>query len=150
MHLHLIYQLPAPRERVFAAMTDPAVLQRCIPGCEQMIKDGEDSYEAHLQVGFAGLKGKYRGRARVEDRRPPESYTLTVDGKGAPGFVRATSRMCLGEKGEGTEVICDADVQIGGVIAAVGSRLLDAAARKMADDFFRALSRELTPMSAAQ
>lgn len=108
-----------------------------------MIQDGDDSYEAHLKVGFAGLKGSYRGHARLEDRRTPESYTLTVDGKGAPGFVRAVSKMEFAEKGETTEVVCDADVQIGGVIAAVASRLVDAAARKLADDFFRALSGEL-------
>ena len=144
MHLHLTYQLAAPRDRVFAAMTDPAVLQRCIPGCEQMIQNGEDSYEAHLRIGFAGLSGMYRGRARLEDRRAPESYTLTVDGKGAPGFVRAVSKLQFSEQGEGTEVVCDADVQVGGVIAAVASRLVDAAARKLADDFFRALSGELS------
>ena len=144
MHLQLTYTLPAPRERVFAAMTDPAVLQRCIPGCEQMVQNGEDSYDAHLKVGFAGLKGTYKGHARVQDRQPPESFTLSVDGKGAPGFVRATSRMQFSDKGDATEVVCDADVQIGGVIAAVGSRLIDAAARKLADDFFRALAAELT------
>ncbi|MBI3263696.1 MAG: carbon monoxide dehydrogenase subunit G [Acidobacteria bacterium] len=124
-------------------MTDPAVLQRCIPGCERMVQEGDDSYEAHIRVGFAGLNGLYRGRARLQDRQAPESYTLTVDGKGAPGVVRAVSKLRFAEAGELTDVVCDADVQIGGVIAAVASRLVDAAARKLADDFFRALSGEL-------
>src|SRR5579872_1002107 len=119
MKLSAQFSVSAPRERVYAALTDPIVLQRCIPGCEQLTASGEDRYDARIKIGMAGLKGTYTGRAELRDRQPPDSFTLSVDGKGAPGFVRAASRMTLAATDAGTEVGCDADVHVGGLIAAV-------------------------------
>jgi len=133
----------AGRERVFAALLDPGVLQRCIPGCEALTETAPDTYAATLKVGVAGMKGTYTGRAAIADKRPPDSLTLTVDGKGGPGFVRGSAVLALSADGDSTRIACDADVQVGGLIAAVGSRLVEAAARKMADDFFRQLAAEL-------
>ena len=135
--------VPAPRDRVFAALVDPSILQRSIAGCESLIEIAPDVYEAKLKIGVAGLKGSYAGKASIRDKQPPESLTLGVEGKGAPGFVRGTAALALTEDGGSTRVACDADVQVGGLIAAVGSRLIEAAAKKMADDFFSQLSREL-------
>lgn len=137
------YVLGAPPDRVYAALTDPAVLQRAIPGCESLTPAAENTYEAKIKTGAAGLKGTYSGRAELRDLRPPEGFTLVVDGRGAPGFVRATARIALSAVGTGTQVACDADVQVGGLIAAVGSRLVDAAARQQMDEFFRRLGAEL-------
>jgi uncharacterized protein len=128
---------------VFAALTDPAVLQRCIPGCESLVETAPDAYAATLKVGVAGMKGMYTGRAAIANRQPPDSLTLTVDGKGAPGFVRGTAILTLSDDAGSTRVACDGDVQVGGLIAAVGSRLVEAAARKMAEDFFRQLAQEI-------
>jgi carbon monoxide dehydrogenase subunit G len=133
----------APRERVFAALIDPAMLQRTIPGCESLTAVAEDTYEATLKVGVAGLKGTYSGKAAVRDQQPPESLTISFEGKGGPGFVRGTAAIRLSEEGGATRVASDADVQVGGLIAAVGSRLVEAAAKKLADDFFRQLSAAL-------
>jgi carbon monoxide dehydrogenase subunit G len=144
MRLTITSVVPASRERVFAALIDPVVLQRCIPGCESLTEVAEDTYEATLKVGVAGLKGAYTGKATVRDKQPPESLTLGVEGKGGPGFVRGTAAVRLSADGDQTRVACDADVQVGGLIAAVGSRLVEAAAKKMADDFFKRLSQELT------
>jgi hypothetical protein len=144
MKLSLTSRIPAPRDRVFAALTDPAVLQRCIPGCESLTETSPDVFEAALKIGVAGLKGSYKGTASIRDRRPPESLTLGLDGKGGPGFVRGTAAIALTADGEATRVACDADVLVGGLIAAVGSRLIEAAAKKMADDFFTQLSQTLT------
>jgi uncharacterized protein len=137
--------VPAPRERVFAALVDPSILARCIPGCESLNETSPDVYEATLKIGIAGLKGTYAGKAAIRDKRPPESLTLEVDGKGGAGFVRGAAIMSIGpgETAEYTRVDCTADVQVGGLIAAVGSRLVEAAAKKLADDFFRQLSIEL-------
>jgi carbon monoxide dehydrogenase subunit G len=135
--------VPAPRDRVFAALIDPAILQRCIPGCESLIETAPDEYQATLKIGIAGLKGTYTGKAVIRDRRPPEALTLAVEGKGGPGFVRGSAAIALTPDGESTRVACDADVQVGGLIAAVGSRLVEAAAKKLADDFFRQLSTSL-------
>jgi carbon monoxide dehydrogenase subunit G len=137
--------VPAPPARVFAALVDPAVLLRAIPGCESLTTVSPGVYEATMRIGVAGLKGTYTGKASVRDERPPSALTLAFDGKGGPGFVRGSAAIALAaEQGDtATRVACDADVQVGGVIAAVGSRLIQAAATKMADDFFRRLSDAL-------
>ncbi len=130
----------APRERVFDALVDPSVLRLAIPGCEELVETGPDAYRARLRIGVAGLKGSYSGTAVIKDRQPPEALTIAFDGKGGPGFVRGTSAIRLRPEGDNTRVECDGDVQVGGLIASVGSRLIEAAARKLTDDFFRALA----------
>ena len=134
----------ADRARVFAALTDPAILQRAIPGCESLTAIGPDAYEATLKIGVAGLKGSYKGNASIRDKQPPDSLTLTFEGKGGPGFVRGSAAIALGDEAGSTRIETTADVQVGGLIAAVGSRLVEATARKLADDFFRQLSQQLT------
>ena len=146
MKLVLESTVAADRGRVFAALVDPAILQRCIPGCESLTATGDDAYAATLKVGVAGMKGTYTGKAAITDKQPPDSMTLSFDGKGGPGFVRGSAALAFiadGPDGKGTRVACDADVQVGGLIAAVGSRLVEAAARKLADDFFRQLADAL-------
>ena len=128
---------------MFDALVDPAVMQRCIPGCESMVACGADTYDATLKIGVAGLKGTYTGRTTIANRQRPDSMTIGVEGKGGPGFVRGTAAITLATANDGTRIDCEADVQVGGLIAAVGSRLVDAAARKLAADFFDALAREL-------
>jgi len=137
------YTLAAPRERVFAAITDPAVLQRAIEGCEKMVRSGDDTYDAHLKIGVAGLKGSYVGKIQLRDQQPPESYTLAIEGKGGPGFVKGTARVQLADSAGQTELRCEADAQVGGLIAAIGSRLIEVTAKKMMDQFFRKLGEEM-------
>jgi carbon monoxide dehydrogenase subunit G len=135
------FDIPAPRDRVFAALQDPLVLRACIPGCEELKAIAPNTFEAVLKIGVAGLKGTYTGTARIEDLVPPVSYSIAVDGRGAPGFVRGKAGLQFADTGGGaTEIACAADVQVGGVIAAVGSRLIEVVARKMMDDFFNRLT----------
>lgn len=136
------YGVAAPRERVYAALTDPTVLQRLIEGCESLVRTDDGVYEARLRVGVGPVKGTFSGQARMENAQPPESYTLIVDGRGTPGWVRGVANMHLADDGTATTVTCDADVTVGGVIAAVGSRLIEATARRMMDQFFDRLGRE--------
>ena len=143
MKLSARYAVPAPASRVYAALIDPAVLRRSIPGCESLTPAGERQFDATIKVGLAGLKGTYTGRAELKDEQPPNSFTLVVNGKGAPGFVRATARMAIAPESDGASVQCDADVQVGGLIASVGSRLVEAAARQQMDAFFQKLREEL-------
>jgi uncharacterized protein len=145
MKLSGTYEINAPRERVFSAITDPAVLQRCIEGCEKMVKTGENSYDAHLKLGIAGLKGNYVGKVELKDVKAPESYTLVMEGKGTPGFVKGTAKITLIDKGEKTELRYEADAQVGGMIAAIGSRLIEAIAKKMTDDFFKRFAQQIHP-----
>ena len=132
-----------PQEKVFAALIDPAILQKCIEGCEKLEETGEDSYDAWLKMGVAGLKGSYAGKIRIQEKKPPESFTLQAAGKGAPGWVKGTARIQISPKGEGSELQCESEGQVGGVIAAVGSRLVEAAAKKMLHEFFRKLGEQL-------
>ena len=143
MKLSATYTLKATQEKVFAALIDPAILQKCIDGCEKMEKTGEDSYAAHLKIGVAGIKGSYVGKIRIAEQNPPESFTLQVAGKGVPGWVKGTARVQISPKGEGSELQCESEGQVGGVIAAVGSRLVEAAAKKMLHEFFRKLGEQL-------
>jgi carbon monoxide dehydrogenase subunit G len=143
MKLTGTYTIPAPREKVFAMITDPAVLQRVIDGCEKMVKTGENSYDAHLKIGVAGLKGSYLGKVQLRDLKVPESYTLVIEGKGGPGFVKGIANLALTEKDGQTGVQCEADAQVGGMIAAVGSRLIEATAKKMMDEFFRKFAEQV-------
>ena len=133
---------PAP-DKVFAALVDPSVLQKCIDGCEKMEKTGQDSYDAHLKIGVAGIKGSYVGKVRIAEQNPPSSFTLNVEGKGTPGWVKGTAKIQISPKDEGSEVQCESEGQVGGLVAAVGSRLVEAAAKKMLDEFFRKLDQQL-------
>jgi len=143
MKISTSYVLSSSRERVFAALVDPEILQRSIPGCEELRLVEEDTYAARLKIGVAGLKGSYTGTARIRDKRPPDALTLAVDGKGAPGFVRGTANIELSVDPAGTRVTCDADAQVGGLIAAVGSRLIETTARKLTDEFFQRLASQI-------
>src|SRR6266498_2187568 len=107
MKLSTTHRIKAPRAKVYAAITDPAVLQRCIEGCDKLVRTGEDAYDAHLQLGLAGIKGTYVGKLQLKDKQPPQSYTLVMEGKGTPGFVRSTARIQLVEKGQETELRCE-------------------------------------------
>jgi carbon monoxide dehydrogenase subunit G len=137
------YEINAPRDKVFAAITDPNILQRSIEGCEKMVKTADDTYDAHLKLGVAGLKGSYVGKVQLKDPKAPESYTLVMEGKGAPGFVKGVAKINLIDKSEKTELRYEADVQVGGMIAAIGSRLIEAIAKKMADDFFKKFAQQI-------
>ena len=143
MKLSARYAFNAPREKVFSALVDPAVLQKCIDGCEKMEKTGEDSYDAHLKIGVAGIKGSYVGKVVIEDKNEPESFSLRVEGKGVPGWVKGTAKLQISPNAEGSELQCDSEGQVGGVIAAVGSRLIEAVGKKMQDEFFRKLAEQL-------
>jgi carbon monoxide dehydrogenase subunit G len=138
----------APRERVWAAFTDPGVLQRATPGCERLEPLGPDEFEATLSVGIAAVKGVYQGRLAITDKVAPESYTLHVEGNGRPGFVKGEGRLTLAEQDGGTLVSIRAEAQVGGLIAAVGQRLIGAAGRMLIQQFFSALEAEIDKAAA--
>ncbi|MGH7319014.1 MAG: SRPBCC family protein [Candidatus Rokuibacteriota bacterium] len=138
----------APRDRVWAAFTDPDVLARATPGCQRLDPIGPDEFEATLSVGVAAVKGVYQGRLSIADKNAPESYTLRVEGSGRPGFVKGEGRLTLQEENGGTRVNIRAEAQVGGLIAAVGQRLLGAASRMLMEQFFSALESEISRTTA--
>jgi uncharacterized protein len=143
MKLAATREFNAPPEKVFAALTDPVILQKCIEGCEAMEQTGADSYEAKLKISIGGIKGSYGGKVRIQEKKPPESFTLHAEGKGGPGWVKGAAKIHISPKGAGSELQCDSEGQVGGLIAAVGSRLIEAAGKKMLDVFFRKLEQQL-------
>ena len=143
MKLSATYTFKAAQEKVFAALVDPSILQKCIDGCEKMEKTGEDRYAAHVKIGVAGIKGTYVGKIRIAEQNPPQSFTLQAEGKGSPGWVKGTAKIQVSPKDEGSEVRCDSEGQVGGLIAAVGSRLVEAVGKKMLDEFFRKLGEQV-------
>jgi uncharacterized protein len=150
MKLTLASVIPADQDQVFAALVDPEILQRVIPGCDALTETGTDQYTATLKIGAAGLKGTYTGKAAVRDKIPSDSLSLHFEGKGAPGFVRGAAAIALSADPHGTRITCDVDFVIGGLVAAVGSRLIEATARKLSEVFFGQLARELVIPSKPQ
>jgi uncharacterized protein len=143
MKLEGAYEVPAPRQKVWEAFQDPKQLKKAIPGCEKLEAIGPDEYKATMKVGVGGVKGTFEGKVRLSDKKPPESYTMAVEGSGGPGFIRGQAVITLAEAGEGTRVSYAADLQVGGLIASVGQRMLGGVSKMMADKFFNKMSELL-------
>ncbi|MET0640957.1 MAG: carbon monoxide dehydrogenase subunit G, partial [Jiangellaceae bacterium] len=137
--------LHAPRERVWSALQDPAVLVRTIPGCQQLEQVGPDTYRATVMAGVASIKGTYSGDVRLTDQAEPDSFVLHASGAGAPGTVNADVRVTLADAdGGATQLDYDADAVVGGVIGGVGQRMIVGVAKKTAGEFFAAVDDVLT------
>src|SRR5213080_4949103 len=143
MKLEGSYEVPAPRQKVWDAFLDPKQLRKAIPGCEKLEALGNDEYKATLKIGVAAVKGTFEGKVRLADKKPPESYRLAVEGSGGPGFVRGDTIITLSDIEGGTRVAYSADVQVGGLIAGVGQRMLGGVSKMMADQFFGRMSQLL-------
>jgi carbon monoxide dehydrogenase subunit G len=143
MKLEGEYEVPAPRAKVWDAFQDPTVLQKAIPGCEKLEAIGNDEYKATLKIGIGGVKGTFEGKVRLSDKAPIDSYKLAAEGSGSPGFIRSDTLITLTDSGSGTKVAYTADVQVGGLIASVGQRMLGGVSKMMADKFFNSMSELL-------
>jgi uncharacterized protein len=130
------YDVPAPRDKVWEAFLDPKQLRQAIPGCEKLEAIGPDEYKATMKVGVGGVKGTFEGKVRLSEKNPPDSYKMAVEGSGGPGFIRGETIITLTDKDSGTHVGYTADLQVGGLIASVGQRMLGGVAKMMADKFF--------------
>lgn len=142
MKLKGTFTFAAPRAKVWRILNDPAVLERHMPGCESLEPIGPDEYSATLKIGVAAIKGTYRATLKIKDRKDMEGYTLRVEGSGKPGFVKGEGRVLLADDGNQTVLTYDGDLQIGGLIARVGQRLLSGITEKMTRDFFESLGNE--------
>src|SRR5437016_9664811 len=136
-------EINAPRERIYAALTDPLILQRCIPGCESLEETIPHNYLATMKAGIGPVKGIFKGSVHLEDMQPPEHYRMIVDGKGGPGFVKGAGDFDLQEVDGGTAIAYKGELQVGGVIAGVGQRMIEAAAKMLAAQFFSKLDSEI-------
>jgi uncharacterized protein len=132
-------------DKVWAVITDPAVLARTIPGCETLEQVGDDEYKMNVSVGVGAIKGTYAGEVKLADKQHPTSYVMHASGAGAPGNARAQVTITLAPADEGTtNLTYSADAVIGGPVAGVGQRMITGVAKRMAGQFFKAIDAELT------
>jgi carbon monoxide dehydrogenase subunit G len=131
------YKIAAPRERVWAALNDPDVLRQAIPGCEELNKISDTELEAAAKAKIGPVSARFKGKVVLSELNPPESYVLTGEGSGgAAGFAKGAAKVTLVPDGEATLLRYEVKATIGGKLAQLGQRLVDGAAKKMADDFF--------------
>jgi carbon monoxide dehydrogenase subunit G len=143
MKLEGSYDMAAPRQKVWDAFLDPERLRDAIPGCERLEAVGSGEYEATIRVGVGGVKGTFGGTVRLFDLTPPDSYKMTVKGSGSAGLIHGETLISLSDAVAGTRVTYGADVQVGGLIASVGQRMMAGVAKMMADKFFARMAEIL-------
>lgn len=132
------YRIPAPRETVWRALNDAEILKQCIPGCETVEKTADNEFTARVAIAIGPVKAKFNGKVTLADLRPPESYTISGEGQGGvAGFGKGSATVRLDAEGPTQTVLrYTAQATVGGKLAQIGARLVDATARKLADEFF--------------
>jgi len=129
--------LPASREQVWAKLNDPQVLKACIPGCEQLDMTSQTEFQTVATVKVGPVKARWKGKVRLSDLDPPNSYRISGEGEGGvAGFAKGGAKVSLADQDGGTRLSYDVEAQIGGKLAQLGQRLINSAAKKTADDFF--------------
>jgi carbon monoxide dehydrogenase subunit G len=143
MKLEGKYKFEATQERVWEVFTNPRHLERAIPGCERLEETEPGKYDALLKIGIAAVKGTYTGKFEIADPEKLRRYRLIGEGSGNPGFVKGEGVITLtGENGK-TLVSYQGDVQVGGLIAGVGQRLISGIAKMMLNQFFKKMKKEI-------
>ncbi len=131
------YRIPAPRLAVWDALNDPEILRQCIPGCEELVRNGENAFDAKVVAKVGPVRAKFNGSVQLSEMDPPRGYKISGQGQGgAAGFAKGGATVQLAENGAETILSYTVDASVGGKLAQIGSRLIDATAKKMADDFF--------------
>lgn len=139
------YRIAAPRDQVWQGLNDPDVLARCIDGCQEMEKLADDHFQSSVKAKVGPVSALFKADLRLEDVTAPERYVIQADVKGgAAGFGKGRADVALTEDGDGTLLRYEVKASVGGKLAQVGSRLIDATARKMADQFFLEFGREVS------
>src|SRR3954469_7084814 len=134
--------LPASREVVWQKLNDPAVLKKCIPGCEELASSGDNQFQAIAKMKVGPVSARFGGRVTLSDLDPPNGYRISGEGEGGvAGFAKGGASVVLAEKDGGTLLSYNVEAQIGGKLAQLGQRLINGSAKKLADDFFANFAR---------
>jgi uncharacterized protein len=141
------HTIQAPRDKVWKLLLDPNVLAKCTPGVKSMEAAGEDNYKATLELGIGPVRGQFTGNVRVTEKNYPDTMTLSVDGSGGPGGMKAVGKLKLVEDGDNTIISYEGEPQLSGRIAAVGMRLVGGVAKQLAGQFFEKLNLEAQKMA---
>jgi carbon monoxide dehydrogenase subunit G len=146
------YVIAAPPQKVWEGINDPAVLKTCIPGCEQLDKTSPTDFVATARLKIGPLSAAFKGKVQLTDLDPPHSLRLSGEGQGGvAGFAKGEAQVTLTPEGEGTVLTYSAKASVGGKLAQIGQRLIDGAAKQIADDFFKRFTAALdTPPVLAE
>ena len=129
--------LPASREVVWERLNDPGVLKECIPGCEELIKSGDNQFQAVAKMKVGPVSARFKGRVTLSDFDPPNSYKISGEGEGGvAGFAKGGATVALADREGGTLLTYNVEARIGGKLAQLGQRLINGSAKKLADQFF--------------
>jgi carbon monoxide dehydrogenase subunit G len=151
MELTESYTLPVSQLRAWEALNDTAILRASIPGCDSIDPDGENGYAVVLSASVGPVKARFKGRMELKDIDAPHTYTIVFEGQGGvAGFGKGTTHVTLEPDGDdATKLSYTATAQVGGKLAQIGSRLVDGAARKLAGEFFKRFTAQVTGEGAA-
>lgn len=144
------YRIAASRVDVWTALNDPDVLGACIDGCQTITRSDEQHFDVAVKAKIGPVSATFQAQLELTELNPPISYVINGNAKGgAAGFAKGVANVSLTEEGDVTVLRYGVKANVGGKLAQVGSRLIDGAARKMADDFFETFSKRLGPQVAA-
>jgi carbon monoxide dehydrogenase subunit G len=136
------YVIPVSKERVWAALNDPVVLKAAIPGCDELTQLSPTDIEATVTAKVGPVKASFKGAVTLSDLDPPNGYSIRGEGKGgAAGFAKGGAKVRLTDALGGTLLTYEVDAAVGGKLAQIGGRLIDATAKKLADEFFERFSK---------
>jgi carbon monoxide dehydrogenase subunit G len=143
--------IPASQQQTWEALNDPKMLKECVPGCESIDPIGENQYQVLMVARVGPVSAKFKGKLTLSDIRPPNSYAIAFEGQGGPaGFAKGGANVRLSSEKPGeTKLAYDVKASVGGKLAQIGSRLVDAAAKKVADDFFKNFNAKVGALHAA-
>jgi carbon monoxide dehydrogenase subunit G len=151
------YVIPAPRQRVWEALNDPAILKECIPGCQEIEKVSDTEFTAKVGLAVGPVRANFNGRVTLSEIDPPNGYKISGEGQGGvAGFGRGSAVVRLVDDPAGTKLTYSADASVGGKLAQIGSRLVEATSRKLAEEFFGRFAEKVggepaaEPLSAAE
>jgi carbon monoxide dehydrogenase subunit G len=145
------YRIPLPQGLVWDALNDTEILKASIPGCEELTRESETRLKGRIAAAVGPVRAKFSGEATLSDIDAPNGYTLTGSGSGgAAGMVKGGAKVRLIGDADGTILRYEANAQVAGKLAQIGSRLVDMAAKKMADEFFGNFVRQLEPVAIAE
>ena len=139
--------IPASQQDTWNALNDPEVLKSCVPGCESITLVNENEYQVLMVAKVGPVSAKFRGRLSLSNIKPPHSYALAFEGQGGPaGFAKGGAEVKLTSvTPQETKLSYDVKANVGGKLAQIGSRLVDAAAKKVADEFFANFTKKMSP-----
>jgi len=144
MKIEGTYNFPAPQAKVWELFNTPEHLQRALPGCEKLEEREPGKYDVYLKIGIAAVKGSYKGKVEIADADPPHRTRLLGEGKGLPGYVKGEALIELTPQGQETLISYRGDVQVGGLLAGVGQRMIGGIARMLLEHFFKNMEKQVS------